>query len=285
MAHVHCERGGCWATTAGAEHSWRRALRPDMNTSQRTAPPAGLGEEPRPNGLCVQLRCPRAAGAGEARLGALVDALKLAEAARARGSRPVRPGPGELVALARVARLRLQLRDARRVGRHGGGQRPPGFFLRALSRAWAAARRASACSRSSGVICRTTSRPVAMSRSISSCRAAFLVAAISLCDGRRGAMASPCSRTRSRFRGAEPSCDRVLDGPAGKLGAAAQAGLLADAGEVVLHRAGRDVQLDGDLLVGVSGGDEAQDLVFALAEKRAYMRGLAARRAGVLGQE
>ena len=31
--------------------------------------------------------------------------------------------------------------------------------------------------------------------------------------------------------------DRVLDGPAGELGAPAQAGLLADAREVVLHRA------------------------------------------------
>src|SRR4051794_39699793 len=92
-------------------------------------------------------------------------------------------------------------------------------------------------------------------------------------------------RTRSRFRGAEPSCDRVLDGPAGELGAPAQTGLLADAGEVVLHRARRDVQLLADLVVGQAVGHEPEDLELARRQQRAHGGALAAGAAGELAQQ
>src|SRR4051794_33144842 len=82
-----------------------------------------------------------------------------------------------------------------------------------------------------------------------------------------------------------PLRDRVLDGPAGELGAPAQAGLLADAGEVVLHRARRDVQLLADLVVGQTVGDETQDLELTRRQQRTDRRALAARAAGELAQQ
>jgi hypothetical protein len=77
----------------------------------------------------------------------------------------------------------------------------------------------------------------------------------------------------------------VLDRPAGELGAAAQAGLLADAREVVLDRARRDVELLADLVVGEPVGDEAQDLELARRQQRADRRALAARAARELAQQ
>src|SRR3954447_19205802 len=76
---------------------------------------------------------------------------------------------------------------------------------------------------------------------------------------------------RSRApRGARPSLGQcVLHRPAREFCATSQAGLLADAREVVLHGARRDVQLLGDLLVRTAARDEAQDLVLALAQQRA----------------
>src|SRR3954452_23892778 len=74
----------------------------------------------------------------------------------------------------------------------------------------------------------------------------------------------------------------VLHRPARELRAPAQAGLLADAREVVLHRARGDVELLGDLLVGAAAGDQAKDLVLALAQQRADGGGFAARGARVL---
>src|SRR3954447_11754330 len=87
-------------------------------------------------------------------------------------------------------------------------------------------------------------------------------------------------RSRCRCSG-----DGVLDGPAGELGAAAQAGLLADAREVVLDRARRDVQLLADLVVGQAVGDEPQDLELTGGEQRTDRRALAARVAGELAQQ
>src|SRR4051812_1724137 len=81
------------------------------------------------------------------------------------------------------------------------------------------------------------------------------------------------------------SGDGALDGPAGELGAAAQAGLLADAREVVLDRARRDVQLLADLVVGQAVGDEPQDLELTGGEQRTDRRALAARVAGELAQQ
>src|SRR3954470_24708276 len=81
------------------------------------------------------------------------------------------------------------------------------------------------------------------------------------------------------------SGDGVLDCPAGELRAAAQAGLLADAREVVLHRARRDVELLADLVVGEAVGHEAQDLELARGEQRAHGRALAAGAAGELAQQ
>jgi hypothetical protein len=60
----------------------------------------------------------------------------------------------------------------------------------------------------------------------------------------------------------------VFDGPAGELGAPAQAGLLAHAGQVVLDRARRDVELLADLVVGQAVGDESQDLELARGQQR-----------------
>src|SRR3954469_3948558 len=93
------------------------------------------------------------------------------------------------------------------------------------------------------------------------------------------------SRTRSRFREAEPSCDRVLDGPAGEFGAPAQAGLLADAGEVDLHGARADVQLLADLVVAEAVGDDPEDLELAHGQQRAHGGALAAGAAGELAQQ
>src|SRR3954453_18358598 len=81
------------------------------------------------------------------------------------------------------------------------------------------------------------------------------------------------------------SGDGVLDGPAGELGAAAQARLLADARQVVLHRARRDVQLLADLVVRQPVGDEAQDLELARRQQRAHRGALAAGAAGELAQQ
>src|SRR3954454_8431768 len=81
------------------------------------------------------------------------------------------------------------------------------------------------------------------------------------------------------------SGDGVLDGPGGELGAPAQAGLLADAREVVLHRARRDVQLLADLVVRQPVGDEAQDLELALRQQRTHRRALAPGAAGELAQQ
>ena len=75
--------------------------------------------------------------------------------------------------------------------------------------------------------------------------------------------------------------DRVQDGPAGELGAPPQARLVADPREVVLHRARRDVDLLGDLLVRQALGDEAQHLVLGGGELRADLGALAAGRARV----
>src|SRR5438128_176851 len=74
----------------------------------------------------------------------------------------------------------------------------------------------------------------------------------------------------------------VLHRPARELRAPAQAGLLADARQMVLHGARGDVELLRDLLVRAAAGHEAQDLVLALAQQRADAGGVAARRARVL---
>src|SRR3954451_21959774 len=79
--------------------------------------------------------------------------------------------------------------------------------------------------------------------------------------------------------------DGVLDGPAGELGAPAQAGLLADARQVVLHRARRDVELLADLVVGEAVRDEPQDLELASREQRTHGRALAPGAAGELAQQ
>src|ERR671921_273747 len=86
-------------------------------------------------------------------------------------------------------------------------------------------------------------------------------------------------------RDAAGSDDGVLDRPAGKLGAPAQAGLLTDSRQVVLNRARRDVQLPADLVIGESVGDEAQGLEFAHREQRTHRRALAARVAAELAQQ
>jgi hypothetical protein len=56
------------------------------------------------------------------------------------------------------------------------------------------------------------------------------------------------------------SGDGAFDGAAGELRAPAQAGLLTDTRQMVLHRARRDVQLLADLVVGQPVGHQAQDL-------------------------
>src|SRR6059058_4697248 len=66
--------------------------------------------------------------------------------------------------------------------------------------------------------------------------------------------------------GNDPLDDRVLRGPAGQLRPAADARLVAHTRQVRLHRAGRDVQLSADLVVGHAVGHEAQDLELALSE-------------------
>src|SRR3954466_4919152 len=81
------------------------------------------------------------------------------------------------------------------------------------------------------------------------------------------------------------SGDGVLDGPAGELGAPAQAGLLADARQVVLDRARRDVQLLADLVVGEAVGAEPQGLELARPEQRPRRGALAAGVAGELAQQ
>src|SRR5256714_2193071 len=104
-------------------------------------------------------------------------------------------------------------------------------------------------------------------------------------NGRTRAVAALPRRdrcTRSAAAAATLSGQRVLHGPARELRAPTQARLLADAREVVLHRARRDVQALGDLLVRAAARDEAQDLVLALAQQRADVGLLAARRARVL---
>src|SRR4051794_1195585 len=73
-----------------------------------------------------------------------------------------------------------------------------------------------------------------------------------------------------------PLADEVLGGPARQLGAAAEAGLAADLGELALHRARRDEQQLGDLDVRVALGDEVEDLELIAAERA----GRARRRAG-----
>src|SRR3954451_11179390 len=75
--------------------------------------------------------------------------------------------------------------------------------------------------------------------------------------------------------------DCVLDSPARELRAAAQAGLLADPRQVVLHRARRDEQLLADLVVGLALDHEPQDVELAPLQ-RADGRLLAACRAGEL---
>src|SRR3954451_12865407 len=105
--------------------------------------------------------------------------------------------------------------------------------------------------------------------------------------GPRGACAEPSKdvswlQSRADRRARFALGERVLHRPARQLGATAQAGLLADTGQVVLHGARRDVQLLRDLLVRAAAGDQAQDLVLALAQERADVGGLAARRARVL---
>src|SRR3954454_25168922 len=135
-----------------------------------------------------------------------------------------------------------------------------------------------------------------MARSMSCCRAAFLAAASSLWVGRWCAMVSPllgCDRRSAIIwcwvqgqrgdRATGPigwpiarwgrwagSGDRVLDRPAGELGASAQPGLLAGAREVVLHRARRDVQLPAELVVGQAVGHQAQDLQLARGQQRPH---------------
>jgi hypothetical protein len=69
-----------------------------------------------------------AAGAVEAGLRALLDALELAQPGRVRRPRPVAAGAVERNAVARVARLRLERLEARRVVRHR-----PRFRASALS--------------------------------------------------------------------------------------------------------------------------------------------------------
>src|SRR3954454_11550013 len=79
--------------------------------------------------------------------------------------------------------------------------------------------------------------------------------------------------------------DCVLDSPARELRAAAEAGLLADAREVVLHRARRDEQLLADLVVGQPVGDEAEDLELAARQQRTHRRALTTSVAGELAQQ
>src|SRR3954454_13165699 len=80
----------------------------------------------------------------------------------------------------------------------------------------------------------------------------------------------------------EDLVDGVHDGPARELGAAAQAGLVANAREVVLHRARGDVDLLRDLPVGEALGHQAEDLQLTRGELVVQVLGLAARRPLVL---
>src|SRR4051794_9931857 len=101
---------------------------------------------------------------------------------------------------------------------------------------------------------------------------------------RRRARCAPATRSvlTGRWR---RSGDGVLDGPAGELSAPAQAGLLADARQVVLDRARRDVQLLADLVVGETVGDQAQDLELTRRQQRAHGGALTAGAAGELAQQ
>src|SRR5580693_3636 len=82
------------------------------------------------------------------------------------------------------------------------------------------------------------------------------------------AAARPGRLREAGLRETRPALDQAGgEGHAGEVGAAPASGLIADAVQVRADRAYADVQLFGDLRIGVPAGDQGEQLSFPGAER------------------